>query len=257
VKALSIKEIGERLVQAGKLETRPLCVYGADTVPLDGIPISELDRCAARAIFAISNIKDSPSIYIGEGFEEGCCPGGLTYFGYMERHPMLKFFLSSGNKDFRGGAAEFLRITPELAEESFQASGKINKLGRFLVISPSEDIKEDPGVRSFLVFGSSESIRNLCGLVYFMSGDIFTSVLVPGGASCASFVTFGAGMAERSPKDAAFVGPVDPTGNQWFPKDNLSMAIPIQMAMSMALDLEDSFLTKREGIAYPKKRIAP
>jgi hypothetical protein len=257
MKALTIREIGARLSQAGKLESRPLCVYGTDTLPKGAIPMTELNRCAARAIFTLSTRKGAPSIYVGEGYEEGCCPGGLTYFGFMERNPMLKFFLSSGNKDFRGGAAEFLRISPELAERSFEASGKINKLGKYLVVSPSEDIDEDPGVRSFLVFGDSESVRNLCGLVYFRSEGIFSSVLVPGGASCASFITYAAGMAERAPKDAAMVGPVDPTGNLWFPKDHLSLALPIQLARSMALDLDQSFIAKREAIAYPKKRVAP
>ena len=255
--AHTIREIGEKLVQAGRLETRPLCIYGSEAPPNGAVPMTALNRCAARAIFAISIRKDAPSIYVGEGSAEGCCPGGLTYFGFMERNPMLKFFLSYGNNDFRGGAAEFLRITPELAERSFAASGKITKLAKNLVVSPSEDLDEDPGVKSFLVFGSSESVRNLCALVYFRSEGIFSSVLAPGGASCASFVTYAAGMAKKSPKDAVYIGPVDPTGNLWFPKDCLSMAIPIHLARSMALDMDQSFISKRAGIAYPKKRVAP
>jgi hypothetical protein len=254
---LTIREIGERLAKAGRLESRPLCVFGADEPPEDAVPMPKLNRCAGRAIFLVSASKGTPSIFIGEGQVEGCCPGGLTYFGFAERDPMLKFFLSYGNKGFRGGAAEFLRITPELAEESFESSGRIVRPGKFLVVSPSDHIEEDPGVRSFLIFGSSESVRNLCALVYFRSGSIFSSVIMPGGASCASFVTYAAGMAEDSPKDAVFIGPVDPTGNSWFPQDYLSMAIPIHIARTMAMDLEQSFIAKREVVAYPKKRVAP
>jgi hypothetical protein len=254
---LAVKEIGERLARAGRLEPRPLCVYGVDEPPKDAVPLTELSRCAARAIFHMAVTKDHPAIFIGEGFEKKCCPGGLTYFGLAQRNPMLRYFLSHGNKDFRGGAAEFLRITPELAERSFEATGKICRLGRFLVISPSELIGEDPGVRSFLLFGVSESIRNLCALVHFRSEDVFGSVVAPAGASCASFITYAAGMAERSPKGAAFVGPLDPTGNSWFPKDHLSLALPIHMARTMASDVGQSFISKREGIAYPARRVAP
>ncbi len=253
----TLSEIGRKLAKAGRLEARPLCVYGAEEPPSGAVPMTELNRCAARAIFYTSINKDAPPIYVGEGQEERCCPGGLTYFGFTERNPMLKFFLSYGDKAFRGGAAEFLRMTPELAEESFEASGRINRLGKYLVVSPSEVIVDDPGVRSFLLFGDPESMRNLCSLVYFRSAKIFSAVIVPSGAACASFVTYAAGMAERAPRDAVFLGPLDPTGNLWFPKDFVSLAIPIEMARSMASDLEQSFIAKREGIAYPKKRASP
>jgi len=255
--ALSIKEIGEKLVQAGKLEARPLAIYGADGRPKGAIPMTELNRCAARAIFHTSITKGAPAVFIGEGFEEKCCPGGLSYFGLAKRNPMMKFFLSFGDKGFRGGAAEFLRITPEQAERSFEATGKIDPLGKLLVICPSELIEGDPGVRSFLLFGESENIRNLSALVHFRSEAVFSSVVAPSGASCASFVTYAAGMAERSPREAVFLGPLDPTGNSWFPRGYLSMAIPLHIARSMASDLEQSFIAKRESVAYPKKRVEP
>src|SRR5271157_2249545 len=97
----SIKEIGEKLARAGRLEARPLCVYGTETLPKNAVPMTELNRCAARAIFTTAATKQAPAIYIGEEQKEKCCPGGLTYFGFTERNPMLKFFLSYGNKDFR------------------------------------------------------------------------------------------------------------------------------------------------------------
>jgi hypothetical protein len=51
-----------------------------------------------------------------------------------------------------------------------------------------------------------------------------------------------------------FVGPVDPTGNNWFPKDQMAMGIPINIAMKMDEDLEKSFIIKRHDVAYPKVR---
>ena len=54
MKDLTIKEIGRRLAQAGRLETRTLCTYGSDAVPENSIPIKKINRCLANAIFSLS-----------------------------------------------------------------------------------------------------------------------------------------------------------------------------------------------------------
>jgi hypothetical protein len=61
-------------------------------------------------------------------------------------------------------------------------------------------------------------------------------------------------MVETSPRDTAFIGPSDSTGNVWFPQDYLSLAIPIKIARRMADDLENSFIAKRAAVAYPEQR---
>lgn len=61
-------------------------------------------------------------------------------------------------------------------------------------------------------------------------------------------------MVEKSPKNCIIIGPTDPTGNYWFPKNYLSMGIPFEFAIRMARDLDDSFISKRSEIAYPIKR---
>lgn len=73
---LTIKEIGIKLTQAGKLKLSPLCVYGSETVPENSIPIKNINRCIANAIFSISTDKNISSVYIGNDALEGCCPGG-------------------------------------------------------------------------------------------------------------------------------------------------------------------------------------
>ena len=52
----------------------------------------------------------------------------------------------------------------------------------------------------------------------------------------------------------AFAGPVDPTVNIFFPEDYLALGIPLNMAVKMHKDLNDSFAVKRPEIAYPKTR---
>jgi uncharacterized protein (DUF169 family) len=196
--------------------------------------------------------EKTPPIYVTAEMPEACCPGGLAHFGFIEFDPGIKYFVSTGSKDFRNGAAEFLRASPELFEENQKLMGKITSPGKYVIIQPCADLtKGDPGVKSILCLGTAEKIRNMISLVHFRSGDPFREVLVPQGAACASFVSYAAGMVEKAPRDTVFVGPCDPTGNSWFPQDQLSLAMPIGIARRMADDLENSFITKRPTVAYP------
>jgi uncharacterized protein (DUF169 family) len=255
MQGLSISEIGSKLTQAGRLKIRPLCVYGSEKIPEGVVPSTSMSRCVARAILTLALRKKTPPIYVAAGMRERCCPGGLAHFGFIEFDPGINYFVSTGWKGFRGGAAEFLRASPELVEENRKLTGRISPLGKYTVIRPCADlVDEDPGVRSILCFGMAEQIRNMCSLVHFRSRDPFREVVVPQGASCASFVSYAAGMVENAPTDAVFVGVCDPTGNWWFPPDHLSLAIPLKMARRMSEDLESSFIVKRSAVAYPRHR---
>jgi hypothetical protein len=199
---------------------------------------------------------DAPPIYVAAEMPEACCPGGLAHFGFIEFNPGIKYFVSTGSKGYRNGEAEFLRASPELVEENRRLMGKVTALGKYVIIRACADLtNEDPGVRSILCFGTAEQIRNMVALAHFRARDPFREVIVPQGAACASFVSYAAGMVEKAPVDAVFIGPCDPTGNVWFPQDYLSLAMPIKMATRMADDLENSFITKRATVAYPEQRM--
>jgi hypothetical protein len=252
---LSISQICRKLTQAGRLETRPLCVYGSMKIPEGTVPSTSAGPCIAKAIVTMAFHEKTPPIYIAGHMPEPCCGGGLAHFGFITFNPGIKYFVSTGSKSYRNGAAEFLRATPELVQENQRRMGRITPPARYVIIRPCADlVSEDVEVRSILCFGTAERIRNMCSLVHFRSQDPFHEVLVPQGASCASFVSYAAGMVENAPANAVFVGPCDPTGNSWFPQDFLSLAIPIKIARRMAEDLEDSFIVKRPTVAYPEQR---
>ena len=251
---LSMREIGKKLKEAGRLKTLPLCIYGSEEHPNDSIPIMNINRCLAHAIFSMENDENIKSMHIGGDGFKGSCPGGQAWFGFKEFAPMLKYFLSTGSEDFRNGVSEFLIADPELAEKMLNSIGKITPLGKYIVFRKCEDL-DDPNlkVNAFLCFGNSEQIRNLCSLVYFRPREAF-KIEMPWGPSCASFVTYSTGMAENVPKDSIILGPTDPTGNYWFPQSFLSLSIPYKIAKRMANDVELSFISKRPKIAYPDKR---
>lgn len=173
---LSISEIGRKLTQAGRLETRPLCVYGSTEIPEGTVPSTSTGPCIAKAIVTLAFHERTPPIYVAADMPETCCAGGLAHFGFIEFNPGIKYFVSTGSKDFRNGAAEFLRATPELVQENQRRMGKITPPGRYVIIRAcAELVNEDPGVRSILCFGTAERIRNMCSLVHFRSQDPFRS----------------------------------------------------------------------------------
>jgi len=253
---LPVSEIGKKLSLAGRLNSRPLCVYGSKIIPTGVAPSTSVSSCVARAIVTVAFRDKTPPIYVAAAMPESCCPGGLAHLGFIKFNPGIKYFVSTGSREYRNGQAEFLRASPELVEENHRLMGKITPLGEYVIIRPCADLtNEDPGVRSVLCFGTAEQIRNMVSLVHFRSLDAFHDALVPQGAACASFVSYAAGLVEKAPPDAVFVGPSDPTGNKWFPQDYLSLAIPIKIARRMADDLENSFITKRATVAYPEERV--
>jgi hypothetical protein len=251
---LSIQELGKELVKAGKLKLRPLCVYGTDEILQGAIPSHTIDRCIAKAIFTAALFEETPPLYV-DASQEKCCPGGMVWMGFNEPHPKLKYFVTVGTPDFQGGTAEHLKAAPELFEEQRARAGKVTPPGKYIVIGPCDDNITPNRVRSLMLFAGSEQIRNLCGLAQFNSSDPFHKTVIPAGATCSTMITFPAGLAENAPKDSAYIGPTDPTGNTWLPPELMVMGIPIALAQQMASDLNESFICKRSMIAYPENRV--
>ncbi len=252
---MNAKTIGEKLTQAARLPGRALCVFGSDTLSEESTHIAKVNQCMARAIYKIALEKRAPSVYFGAEAKAGICPGGQGWCGLSAPAPMIKYFVSTGSPSFRNGAAEYLKPNPDAAARHAAAPGRITLPSKYINIAGWDQLEDDQDAFSFILIGNAESIRNLGGLVQYTYEDIFNSIVMPGGPSCASMVTYAAGFSEKAPRDAAFVGPVDPTGNAWFPPEMMSLAIPFDMARKMAGNIEDSFLTKRPHVAFPTKRL--
>lgn len=249
---LSVQELGEKLAKAGRLRLRPLCVYGSDQIPQGAVPSFTIDRCIAKAVYTAALFEDTPQLFVEAGHDR-CCPGGMVWMG---PHPMLKYFVTVGTPEFRDGLAEHLKATPELFEEQRKRAGKVVPLGKYIVIGPCSNSTAPDRIRSIIIFAGAEQIRNLCGLAQFRSSDPFFKAIIPAGASCSTMITFPAGLAENAPKDSAYVGPTDPTGNTWLPPELMIIGVPIGLARQMANDLDESFICKRSRIAYPQNRVA-
>jgi len=249
----SVKRIGERLTSAFRLNSRPIAIYGIETVPRDATPIRDLHRCIAEVLYRMATERHLNAVYTGGDTTEGCCPGGVTYLGYLERPSFIRYFVSTGSDKVREGAAEYLKASPEIVDRSVAAVGKIESIGKYLVAQPCERVPDGIEIRSICLFGNAEQIRNVAALVHFGRDDPFLPVLVPWGAACATLITYPAGLASRAPRESAFMGPQDPTFNHVLPPHCMAMGIPALVVRKMIQNLDQSFVIRRPQVAFPQR----
>ncbi len=122
--------IGERLAAAFRLSTRPLAVYGSETLPGGALHLPEVNRCFAVSLYRMATEHEITAIYVSADSKEGCCPGGLAHTGFQPVPEDIRYFVSTGKKDVRGGAAEYLKAGPDLVERCFKALGEGHPPGK-------------------------------------------------------------------------------------------------------------------------------
>lgn len=250
--AVSVADLGRRLKEAARLDARPLCVFESGSVPPGSRPFGQVDRCLAKAAYMCA-IGEAGSLHLGLDARDGICPGGQFWTGLAEMSEGLKHFISCGSPSFRGGAAEYLKRDPDLVMASLSRVDRIRPPNGYLCLMPCQDFREGMGdPRAVLLFAGAEQARNLLALHHFGTPEVFTSAGAPWGPSCASFMSYPAGLSPNCPDLMTVIGPVDPTGNDWLPPGTMSLGIPIAVARRMASDLDASFLTRRAAVAHPR-----
>lgn len=248
----SVRVVGKKIAAACRLLTEPLAVYGSDRIPQRAVQLPEVHRCIAAAMVKMATEKGVSAFYLGSDSKTGCCPGGLSHTGYITRPPAISFFVSTGRPGIPDAPAEYLKASPELVDRCFEGEGKIIPLGKYLVIRTCASVPDSvKWVKAISCFGNAEQIRNLSALVHFDRADPFSPVIVPWGPACATVVTYPAGMTEYAPAESAFLGPQDPTVNWVLSPDMMAIGLPIGVARRVAENIDESFIVKRQSVAFP------
>ena len=248
------REIGARLKAAFRLSIRHLVVYGSDVLPMGIPPMTEVNRCFAVSMYRMATENEVSAIYVSADTSEDCYLGELYQVGYIPVPDEIKYFVSTGRKDVRGGIAEYLKADPELVERCTLSAGPIHPPGKYLVVQTCETLPDlEPAIRSLCCFGTAEQIRNMAALIHFDRNDPFSPVIVPWGSACSTYITFPAGLAAKTPRNTAFMGPQDPTQNHSLPPEMMAMGIPADMARRMVKNLNASFIIRRPHVAFPNR----
>jgi hypothetical protein len=253
----SVRMIGKKIADACRLATEPLAVYGSDSIPEGAVHLSVIHRCIAAAMVKMATGKGTAAFYLGGDAKTGCCPGGLSHTGYIERHSAISFFVSTGNPAVKDAPAEYLKASPELVDRCFEAEGTLTPLGNYLVVQTCASVPDSVAdVKAISCFGNAEQIRNLSALVHFDRADPFSPVIMPWGPACATIVTYPARIAAHAPAESAFIGPQDPTVNWALHPDLMAIGLPVAVAKRVAENIDRSFITKRPSVAFPDRSAA-
>jgi hypothetical protein len=139
-----------------------------------------------------------------------------------------------------------IKSSMEVCRSTFGDIGKVEPLGRYIVMRPLAEIQADPdAIRSILCFGNAGQMRDLGALVHYGASKAFTPIMAPWGSGCGTFISYPSGMAEGAPKNTAFLGPMTPEAEGWLPVDMLALGLPIRVAVRIAEGYENSFAAKR------------
>jgi hypothetical protein len=250
---LSVREIGERLSKAGRLELKPLCIYVSDTVPSGIVKVSDIvktgNRCFAKSLLLVA-AGEADGVYLGHDVIKEVCPGSLGWLGLVEFPEDVCDMLSTG-----GSHPMYIKETAGSAAWTLKRMGHVKFPGKYLIMQTCETAG-DVTPLSYLCIGNAEQIRNLCGLVHFGSESPFGQIDAAWGSFCATFISYPAGMAKGAPKDTAFLGPMGPDGNTLLRPDMMALGLPAKMAARMAEDVEKSFAARSPATTWPAKRDA-
>lgn len=214
-------------------------------MPAGAIHSTSVSDCVAETMFRISTGEAGSAAYVGSDMEKGLCRciGGPAWFGYTGFDPRIIYIMSTGSAEC-DSSPKFLKMSPEVAARTYEAPGRIRPIGKYTVMAACDDVPDDADIKCIVCFGTSEQVRQISALIHYRSPNTFGAVSVPWGPACGTFVTYPAGLAENTPADTAFVGPVDPSARAWMPADVMGIGIPARMAAHMADDIDGSFLVK-------------
>ena len=128
----------------------------------------------------IAKGDEESTAYVSVDTSRGCSPGGIAHMGFSPEREETMYFVSTGRKDVRGGAAEYLKSGPEKVTACFRTMGKVTPPVNYQVISTCDALPERcPDIRSVCRFGTAEQIRNMAAFVHFYRDDLFSPVIVP------------------------------------------------------------------------------
>ena len=249
---LHFKEIGARARISIQASTRPLAIYGTEELPSDIPHLAGVNRVL---LFPCSGWRQETK-YQGSGsvlIPARAVARAVSHTWDLHLNGKKSmYFVSTGRVDVRGGAAEVLKIRSRKGRGLLQSNGEGHTPGKYLVISACDALPDpSPDIRSVCCFGTAEQVRNMAALVHFDRDDPFSPVIVPWGPSCATFISYPAGLAANAPANTAFMGPQDPTQNHTLPPDMMALGIPADLAARMVKNLDASFITRRPKVAFP------
>jgi len=167
------------------------------------------------------------------------CFGGKRYLGFSEKiMPRFEYFLSCGIPGKLEG--ERYKKSPELVKEMIKRMPPFKAPAPFIVFKRWDMLEtaDDPAVVIF--FAKSDVLSGLFTLANYDEVEQH-GVITPFGAGCSSIVMYPY-LERDSQRPRAILGMFDVSARPFVPKDDLTIAVPMNKFDRMIDNMDESFL---------------
>jgi uncharacterized protein (DUF169 family) len=180
------------------------------------------------------------------------CFGGKRYVGFSEKiMPRFEYFLSCGIPGRLEG--ERYKKTPEMVKEMMKYMPEFKTPGRFIVFKRWDMLEESDDPAVVIFFAKADVLSGVYTLANYDEVEE-NGVITPFGAGCSTIVMYPY-LEQGADRPRAVLGMFDVSARPFVPKEDLTLAVPMNKFVRMIENMDESFLITPSW-AKVRKRIA-
>ena len=167
------------------------------------------------------------------------CFGGKRYLGFTRRiMPNFEYFLSCGIPGQVEG--ERYKKSPEMVEEVMKNLPQFKAPGRYIIFKRWDMLEESDEPSVAIFFAKPDVLSGLFTLANYDEVEE-NGVITPFGAGCSTIVMYPY-LEHDTDRPRAVLGMFDVSARPFVPKEDLTLAVPMNKFVRMIANMDESFL---------------
>ena len=167
------------------------------------------------------------------------CFGGKRYVGFTERYmPRFEYFLSCGIPGRLEG--ERYKKTPEMVKEMMKYMPEFKAPAQFIVFKRWDMLEESDDPAVVIFFAKADVLSGVYTLANYDEVEQ-NGVITPFGAGCSTIVMYPY-LEKDADRPRAVLGMFDVSARPFVPKEDLTLAVPMNKFVRMIENMDESFL---------------
>jgi uncharacterized protein (DUF169 family) len=167
------------------------------------------------------------------------CFGGKRYVGFSEKiMPRFEYFLSCGIPGRLEG--ERYKKSPEMVKEMMKYMPEFKAPGRFIVFKRWDMLEESDEPAVVIFFAKPDVLAGVFTLANYDEVEE-NGVITPFGAGCSTIVMYPY-LERDADRPRAVLGMFDVSARPFVPKEDLTIAVPMNKFERMIENMDESFL---------------
>jgi uncharacterized protein (DUF169 family) len=167
------------------------------------------------------------------------CFGGKRYLGFSRRMmPNFEYFLSCGIPGEVEG--ERYKKSPEIVKKALEILPPFTAPGRYIIFKRWDMLEESDESSVVIFFAKPDVLSGLFTLANYDEVE-HNGVIAPFGAGCSTIVMYPY-LEHDTDRPRAVLGMFDVSARPFVPKEDLTLAVPMNKFVRMIENMDESFL---------------